>query len=165
MNRTRSVVEPQAPTEGLNESATHGVLAGYPVVGVKVTLHSGSHSELDSNRLAFKVAASLGFKEGCRKADPVILEPVMAVEVWTPEDYLGDVMGDLNRRRGTVLGIGDQVGGAKTVQASVPLAKLFNYTLSLRSMTQGRATCTMEFDAYQEAPRSVAEAISAERKK
>ena len=154
-----------AVEKGINEAVTQGVLAGYPVVDVKVTLHFGSYHDVDSNELAFKMAAIFGFKEGCRKAGPVILEPMMAVEVETPEDYAGNVMGDLASRRGMVQGMEDMVGGGKTIKAEVPLSEMFGYSTTLRSMSQGRATYTMEFKHYSEAPRNVAEAIVAARSK
>jgi len=154
-----------AVEKGFNEAVTQGVLAGYPVVDVKVTLHFGSYHDVDSNELAFKMAAIFGFKEGCRKANPVILEPMMAVEVETPEDYAGTVMGDLSSRRGMVQGMDDMVGGGKAIKAEVPLSEMFGYSTSLRSATQGRATYTMEFKHYSEAPRNVSEAIMAARAK
>jgi elongation factor G len=154
-----------AVEKGINEAVTQGVLAGYPVVDVKVTLHFGSYHDVDSNELAFKMAAIFGFKEGCRKANPVILEPMMAVEVETPEDYAGTVMGDLSSRRGMVQGMDDMVGGGKAIKAEVPLSEMFGYATSLRSATQGRATYTMEFKHYSEAPRNVSEAIMASRAK
>jgi elongation factor G len=154
-----------AVEKGINEALGQGVLAGYPVVDVKVTLHFGSYHDVDSNELAFKMAAIFGFKEGCRKAQPVILEPMMAVEVETPEDYAGTVMGDLSSRRGMVQGMEDMVGGGKAIKAEVPLSEMFGYSTSLRSATQGRATYTMEFKHYSEAPRNVAEAIVAARSK
>ncbi len=154
-----------AVEKGINEALGQGVLAGYPVVDVKVTLHFGSYHDVDSNELAFKMAAIFGFKEGCRKAQPVILEPMMAVEVETPEDYAGTVMGDLSSRRGMVQGMDDMVGGGKAIKAEVPLSEMFGYSTSLRSATQGRATYTMEFKHYAEAPRNVAEAIVAARAK
>jgi len=154
-----------AVEKGVQEALTTGVLAGYPVVDVKVTLHFGSYHDVDSNELAFKMAAIFGFKEGCKKAQPVILEPMMAVEVETPEDYAGTVMGDLSSRRGMVQGMEDMVGGGKAIKAEVPLSEMFGYSTSLRSATQGRATYTMEFKHYSEAPRNVAEAIMAARAK
>ncbi|TFY96146.1 elongation factor G [Ramlibacter humi] len=154
-----------AVEKGINEAVTQGVLAGYPVVDVKVTLHFGSYHDVDSNELAFKMAAIFGFKEGAKKASPVILEPMMAVEVETPEDYAGSVMGDLSSRRGMVQGMEDMVGGGKAIKAEVPLSEMFGYSTSLRSMSQGRATYTMEFKHYAEAPRNVAESIVAERSK
>jgi elongation factor G len=154
-----------AVEKGIQEALGQGVLAGYPVVDVKVTLHFGSYHDVDSNELAFKMAAIFGFKEGCRKANPVILEPMMAVEVETPEDYAGNVMGDLSSRRGMVQGMDDMVGGGKAIKAEVPLSEMFGYSTTLRSMSQGRATYTMEFKHYAEAPRNVAEAIVASRAK
>ncbi|NCP40569.1 MAG: elongation factor G [Rhodoferax sp.] len=154
-----------AVEKGVYEAVTQGVLAGYPVVDVKVTLHFGSYHDVDSNELAFKMAAIFGFKEGCRKAGPVILEPMMAVEVETPEDYAGNVMGDLSSRRGMVQGMEDMVGGGKAIKAEVPLSEMFGYSTTLRSMSQGRATYTMEFKHYTEAPRNVSEAIMAARAK
>ena len=142
-----------------------GVLAGFPVVDVKVTLFDGSFHEVDSNENAFKMAASIGFKDGCRKASPVILEPMMAVEVETPEDYAGNVMGDLSSRRGMVQGMDDMPGGGKAIKAEVPLSEMFGYSTTLRSMSQGRATYTMEFKHYAEAPKNVADAIVAARAK
>jgi len=154
-----------AVEKGIQEALGQGVLAGYPVVDVKVTLHFGSYHDVDSNELAFKMAAIFGFKEGCRKANPVILEPMMAVEVETPEDYAGNVMGDLSSRRGMVQGMDDMVGGGKAIKAEVPLSEMFGYSTTSRSMSQGRATYTMEFKHYAEAPRNVAEAIVASRAK
>ena len=154
-----------AVEKGINEAVTQGVLAGYPVVDVKVTLHFGSYHDVDSNELAFKMAAIFGFKEGCRKAGPVILEPMMAVEVETPEDYAGNVMGDLSSRRGMVQGMEDIPGGGKAIRAEVPLSEMFGYSTTLRSATQGRATYSMEFKHYSEAPRNVSEAIMAARAK
>lgn len=154
-----------AVEKGINEAVTQGVLAGYPVVDVKVTLHFGSYHDVDSNELAFKMAAIFGFKEGAKKAQPVILEPMMAVEVETPEDYAGNVMGDLSSRRGMVQGMDDMPGGGKVIKAEVPLAEMFGYSTTLRSMSQGRATYTMEFKHYSEAPKNVAESIIAARAK
>jgi len=154
-----------AVEKGVIEALNQGVLANYPVVDVKVTLHFGSYHDVDSNEMAFKMAAIFGFKEGCRKASPVILEPMMAVEVETPEDYAGNVMGDLSSRRGMVQGMDDMVGGGKAIKAEVPLSEMFGYSTTLRSMSQGRATYTMEFKHYAEAPRNVAEAIVAARAK
>jgi elongation factor G len=148
-----------AVEKGLRETLPAGVLAGYPVVDVKVTLHYGSYHEVDSNENAFKMAASMGFKEGMRRASPVLLEPMMAVEVETPEDYSGTVMGDLSSRRGQIQGMDDMVGGGKIIKAEVPLSEMFGYSTSLRSATQGRATYTMEFKHYSEAPKNVAESI------
>ena len=154
-----------AVEKGVIEALNSGVLAGYPVVDVKVTLHFGSYHDVDSSEQAFKMAAIFGFKEGCRKANPVILEPMMAVEVETPEDYAGNIMGDLSSKRGMVQGMDDMVGGGKSIKAEVPLSEMFGYATSLRSMTQGRATYTMEFKHYAEAPRNVSEAIIAARAK
>ncbi len=149
-----------AVEKGLRETLPAGVLAGYPIVDVKVTLHFGSYHDVDSNENAFKMAASMGFKDGMRKASPVLLEPMMAVEVETPEDYAGTVMGDLSSRRGMVQGMDDiSGGGGKVIKAEVPLSEMFGYSTSLRSATQGRATYTMEFKHYTEAPKHVSEAI------
>ena len=149
-----------AVEKGLRETLPAGVLAGYPIVDVKVTLHFGSYHDVDSNENAFKMAASMGFKDGMRKATPVLLEPMMAVEVETPEDYAGTVMGDLSSRRGMVQGMDDiSGGGGKVIKAEVPLSEMFGYSTSLRSATQGRATYTMEFKHYTEAPKHVSEAI------
>ncbi|MDE3207221.1 MAG: elongation factor G, partial [Pseudomonadota bacterium] len=147
-----------AVQKGLEETLPNGVLAGFPVVDVKVTLFDGSYHDVDSNENAFKMAASIAFKDGMRKADPVLLEPMMAVEVETPEDYMGDVMGDLSSRRGMIQGMDDTPSG-KVIKAEVPLAEMFGYSTSLRSATQGRATYTMEFKHYVEAPRNVADAV------
>ncbi|MBN9231643.1 MAG: elongation factor G [Legionella sp.] len=147
-----------AVDKGIQEQMQNGVIAGYPVVDVKVTLFDGSYHEVDSSEMAFKIAGSMGFKQGALKAKPVLLEPIMSVEVVTPEDYMGDVMGDLNRRRGLVQGMEDSPAG-KIVRAEVPLAEMFGYSTDLRSATQGRATYTMEFSKYSEAPNNIAEAI------
>ena len=147
-----------AVEKGLRETLPNGVLAGFPVVDVKVTLFDGSYHDVDSNENAFKMAASFAFKDGMRKASPVLLEPMMAVEVETPEDYMGDVMGDLSSRRGMIQGMDDTLSG-KVVTAEVPLAEMFGYSTTLRSMSQGRATYSMEFKHYSEAPKNVAEAI------
>ena len=147
-----------AVEKGLKEAINSGVLAGFPVVDVKVTLFDGSYHEVDSSEQAFKMAAILGFKDGMRKATPTLLEPMMAVEVETPEDYMGDVMGDLNRRRGIIQGMDDLPVG-KSIRAEVPLAEMFGYSTDVRSMSQGRATYTMEFKHYTEAPRNVAETV------
>ncbi|MGH8694769.1 MAG: elongation factor G, partial [Burkholderiales bacterium] len=144
--------------KGIQEATKNGVLAGYPVVDVKVTVFDGSYHDVDSNEMAFKIAGSMGFKEGVRRADPVLLEPIMGLEVETPEDYMGDVMGDLNRRRGVIMGMED-VGGVKAIKAEVPLAEMFQYSTTLRSMSQGRATYTMEFKKYAEVPASVSAAL------
>jgi len=149
-----------AVEKGVRETLPSGVLAGYPVVDVKVTLFFGSYHDVDSNENAFRMAASMAFKDGCRKASPVLLEPMMAVEVETPEDYAGTVMGDLSSRRGMVQGM-DEIagGGGKIIKAEVPLSEMFGYSTSLRSATQGRASYTMEFKHYAEAPKNVTEAI------
>ena len=154
-----------AVQKGVEEALNAGVLAGYPVVDVKVALTFGSYHDVDSSEQAFKMAAIFGFKEGCKKANPVILEPMMAVEVETPEEYAGTVMGDLSSKRGMVQGMDDLVGGGKAIKAEVPLSEMFGYSTSLRSMTQGRANYTMEFKQYAEAPRNVSEAIIAARAK
>ena len=149
-----------AVNKGVEETLKAGVLAGYPVVDVKVTLHFGSYHEVDSNENAFKMAASMGFKDGMRAASPALLEPIMAVEVETPEEKMGDVMGDLSSRRGVIQGMDDIAGGGgKAIKAEVPLAEMFGYSTTLRSLTQGRATYTMEFKHYAEAPKNVAEAV------
>ena len=154
-----------AVEKGIRDTLPSGVLAGYPVVDVKVTLFFGSYHDVDSNENAFKMAGSMAFKEGMRRASPVLLEPMMAVEVETPEDYAGTVMGDLSSRRGMVQGMDDIVGGGKIIKAEVPLSEMFGYATQLRSMTQGRATYTMEFKQYAEAPKNVAEAIISARTK
>ena len=148
-----------AVEKGLVDTLPNGVLAGFPVVDVKVTLFDGSYHDVDSNENAFKMAASMAFKDAMRRASPVLLEPMMAVEVETPEDYMGNVMGDLSGRRGIVHGMEDQVGGIKLVKAEVPLAEMFGYSTQLRSLSQGRATYSMEFKHYSEAPKNVAEAV------
>jgi len=154
-----------AVQKGVEDTLRSGVVAGYPVVDVKVTLHFGSYHEVDSNENAFKIAASMAFKEGMRKANPVLLEPIMKVEVETPEENMGDVMGDLSSRRGMIQGMDDLMGGGKAIRANVPLSEMFGYSTSLRSLTSGRATYVMEFDHYAEAPRNVAEAVIAEKTK
>ncbi len=151
-----------AVEKGCAEAMQTGVLAGYPIEDVDVTLYDGSYHDVDSSEMAFKLAASMGFKAGCREADPAILEPLMKVEVEVPEDYMGDVIGDLNRRRGQVNSMGDRSGN-KIVDAFVPLAEMFGYSTDLRSATQGRATYSMEFDHYEEVPRNVAEEIIKKR--
>lgn len=147
-----------AVDKGIKEATSNGILAGYPVVDVKVTLFDGSYHDVDSNEMAFKIAGSMAFKEAMAKAKPVILEPIMKVEVVTPEDYYGDIVGDLNRRRGQIIGMEDSISG-KVVTAEVPLAEMFQYSTSMRSMSQGRATYTMEFAKYMEVPGNVAGAI------
>ena len=150
--------------KGIRDTLPNGVVAGFPVVDVRIRLVFGSYHDVDSSQLAFELAASQAFKEGMRKASPVLLEPIMAVEVETPEDYMGDVMGDLNRRRGIVLGMDDDGIGGKKVRAEVPLAEMFGYSTDLRSATQGRATYSMEFAKYAEAPANVAAEVTASRK-
>jgi elongation factor G len=147
-----------AVDKGLKETITAGVLAGYPIEDVKVTLYDGSFHDVDSNENAFKMAASFAFKDGCKKADPIILEPMMFVEVETPEEYMGDVMGDLSSRRGIVQGMEDNAG-IKVIRCEVPLAEMFGYSTVVRSLSQGRATYSMEFKHYAEAPRNVADAV------
>jgi elongation factor G len=147
-----------AVDKGVQEQMENGVLAGFPLVDVRVTLYDGSYHDVDSNEMAFKLAGSLAMREGAQAADAVLLEPIMKVEVVTPEDYMGDVMGDLNRRRGIVAGMEESVSG-KIIRASVPLAEMFGYATDLRSATQGRATYSMEFEKYDEAPKSVADSV------
>ena len=147
-----------AVDKGIQEQMQNGVLAGYPIEDVKVTLYDGSYHDVDSSEMAFKIAGSMGFREGALKANPVILEPMMKVEVVTPEEYMGDVMGDLNRRRGIVGGMEDTPAG-KNIRAEVPLSEMFGYATALRSATQGRATYSMEFEKYAEAPQNIAEAV------
>jgi elongation factor G len=144
--------------KGIQEAVNTGVIAGYPVVDVKVTVFDGSYHDVDSNEMAFKIAGSMGFKEGFRKAKPVLLEPIMKVEVVTPEDYSGDVIGDLNRRRGQILGMEESPSG-KVITADVPLSEMFGYATTVRSMSQGRATFTMEFTKYVEVPPNIADGI------
>ena len=152
-----------AVDKGIQEAMDNGVLAGFPVVDIKVTLIDGSYHEVDSSEMAFKIAGSMGFKEGCAKASPVLLEPIMSVEVVVPEEYMGDVIGDLNSRRGRIMGM-ESRAGAQVVGAMVPLAQMFGYATDLRSATQGRATYTMTFDHYEQVPKSVAEEIVAKVK-
>ena len=154
-----------AVEKGIIDTLPAGILAGYPVVDVKATLFFGSYHDVDSNENAFKMAGSMAFKDGMRMASPVLLEPMMSVEVETPEDYAGPVMGDLSSRRGMVQGMEDMAGGGKAIRAEVPLAEMFGYSTTLRSLSQGRATYTMEFKQYAEAPRNVSEAIIAARTK
>jgi elongation factor G len=151
-----------AVDKGVQEAMQGGVLAGYPMEDVKVTLYDGSYHDVDSNEMAFKLAASMGFKAACRIAKPSILEPMMKVEVETPEENMGDVIGDLNRRRGQVNAMGDRAG-SKIVDAFVPLSEMFGYSTDLRSATQGRATYSMEFDHYAEVPKAVSEEIQKKR--
>jgi elongation factor G len=148
-----------AVRKGVVDTLPNGVLAGFPVVDVKVTLFDGSYHEVDSNENAFKMAGSIALKEGLRRASPTLLEPLMAVEVETPDDFMGNVVGDLSSRRGVIQGMEELVGGGKAVRAEVPLAEMFGYSTTLRSLSQGRATYSMEFKHYAEAPKSIAEAI------
>ena len=148
-----------AVAKGLQEQMSNGVLAGYPLINVRATLHDGSFHEVDSSEMAFKIAGAMAMREGALRARPVLLEPIMAVEVVTPEDYMGDVVGDLNRRRGMIEGMDENPAG-KIVRASVPLAEMFGYSTDLRSATQGRATFTMEFARYAEVPNNIAEGIA-----
>jgi elongation factor G len=147
-----------AVEKGIKEALETGVMAGYPVVDTKVTLFDGSYHDVDSDEISFRMAAIFGFKNGFRQAKPIILEPIMKVEVVTPEDYMGDVIGDLNRRRGHIQGMEDTPAG-KTVTAEVPLSEMFGYATTVRSMSQGRATFTMEFAKYMEVPSHIADGI------
>jgi elongation factor G len=147
-----------AVDKGIKEACETGVIAGYPVVDVKITAFDGSYHDVDSNEMAFKIAGSIGFKDGFRKAKPVILEPIMKVEVVTPEEYSGDVIGDLNRRRGQITGM-DETPSGKAITADVPLSEMFGYATQVRSMSQGRATFTMEFGKYVEVPPNIADSI------
>ena len=149
-----------AVEKGVKEALDAGVLAGYPVVDVKVALYDGSYHEVDSSEMAFKIAASICFKDACRKASPVILEPIMAVEVVVPEDFMGDVIGNLSGRRGKIQGM-EPRGGAQVINAEVPLKEMFGYATELRSMTQGRATYTMQFAHYEPVPAAISEEITA----
>jgi elongation factor G len=144
--------------KGVQEQMENGVVAGYPVVDCRVTLYDGSYHDVDSSEMAFKIAGSMAFKEGALNADPVLLEPIMKVEVVTPEDYMGDVMGDLNRRRGLPQGMDDSPSG-KIIRAEVPLAEMFGYSTDMRSMSQGRAVYSMEFEKYAVVPKNVADVI------
>lgn len=153
-----------AVDEGIREAMNQGVVAGYPVINVKATLFDGSFHEVDSSEIAFKIAGSMAFRDAMKKADPVLLEPIMHVEVDTPEEYMGDVMGDLNRRRGRILGM-EKKGNTQTIKAEVPLAEMFGYATDLRSLTQGRATFVMTFERYEEVPRHIAEQIAGQRNK
>lgn len=148
-----------AVDKGIQEQMQNGVIAGYPVIDVKVTLFDGSYHDVDSSEMAFKIAGSVAFKEGALKANPVLLEPIMKVEIETPEEYMGDVIGDVNRRRGMVVGMEDNPSGSKMIKAEIPLAEMFGYATDLRSITQGRATYAMEFKKYAETPKSIAEAV------
>jgi elongation factor G len=147
-----------AVDKGVQEQLESGVISGFPVVDVKVTLYDGSYHDVDSSEMAFKIAGSMGFRQGALKADPVLLEPIMKVEVVTPEDYMGDVMGDLNRRRGLPQGMDDSPSG-KVIRAEIPLAEMFGYATDLRSMSQGRAVYSMEFLKYKEVPDNVADVV------
>jgi elongation factor G len=148
-----------AVDKGIQEQMQNGVLAGYQVLDVKVTLFDGSFHDVDSSEMAFKIAGSMGFKKGAMEAKPVLLEPTMKVEITTPEDWMGDVVGDINRRRGMIEGMDDGLAGIKIVHAKVPLSEMFGYATDLRSATQGRASYSMEFFNYSEAPKNVAQAI------
>lgn len=148
-----------AVDKGCFESMNQGVIAGFPMLDIKVTLIDGSYHDVDSNEVAFKVAASMGFRQGALDASPVLLEPMMKVEVTTPEDWMGDVVGDLNRRRGMIDGMEDGVAGIKLVFAKVPLSEMFGYATALRSATQGRASYSMEFFEYSEAPKNISDAV------
>jgi elongation factor G len=147
-----------AVDKGVQEQLKCGVLAGYPMLDVKVSIFDGSYHDVDSNEMAFKIAGSMCFREAARNADPVLLEPIMKVEIATPEDYMGDVVGDINRRRGIILGMQDTPSG-KTLSCEVPLSEMFGYSTDLRSATQGRATYSMQFEKYNETPSHIAEAI------
>ena len=147
-----------AVDKGVREQMQNGVISGYPVVDCKVTLYDGSYHDVDSSEMAFKIAGSMGFRDGAQNADPVLLEPIMKVEVVTPEDYMGDVMGDLNRRRGLPQGMDDSPSG-KIIRAEVPLAEMFGYATDLRSMSQGRAVYSMEFEKYAAVPQNVADTV------
>jgi elongation factor G len=149
-----------AVDQGIQSSLDAGVLAGYPVVDVRATLTDGSEHAVDSSEMAFKIAGSMAFKEAARKASPVLLEPIMHVEVVTPDDYMGDVFGDLNSRRGRVEG-SDQRGNSMVIRAQVPLSEMFGYATDLRSRTQGRATYSMQFHSYQQVPKAIADEIVA----
>ncbi len=147
-----------AVQKGVEDALSNGVLGGYPMVDLKVTLYDGSYHDVDSNEIAFKIAGSMGFRNGAIEANPTLLEPIMKVEVVTPEEYMGDVMGDLNRRRGVVVGMDEQPGG-KVIRAQVPLAEMFGYSTDLRSATQGRAVYSMEFKSYEVPPQAVVDAV------
>jgi elongation factor G len=144
--------------QGIREALQHGVLAGFPMVGVGVSLYDGSYHDVDSSEMAFKVAGSMAFKDAAGRADPVLLEPLMEVEAVTPEEYMGDVIGDLNARRGKITSL-EQRSGSRVIRAFVPLAEMFGYATQLRSMTQGRATYTMQFDHYDEVPKNIADEV------
>ncbi len=154
-----------APTEkGIREALTRGVVAGYPLVDIKAKLHDGSFHDVDSSEMAFQIAGSMALQDAVKKADPVLLEPIMSVEVVTPEEFLGDVMGDLNSKRGRIEANTER-GNAKVITAKVPLSSMFGYATQLRSMSQGRASYTMEFSRYEEVPRNVADEVIAGRSK
>jgi elongation factor G len=153
-----------AVQKGVQEAMEKGVLAGYPMVDVKVTLFDGSYHEVDSSEMAFKIAGSMGFKEGARRANPILLEPLMSIEIITPEEFTGQVMGDLNSRRGKTTKV-EYRKGTNVIAGAVPLANMFGYATDLRSMTQGRATFTLQFSRYSPVPRSVSEEILAEIKR
>jgi elongation factor G len=153
-----------AVEKGVRESLEHGVLAGYPVVNIKATLFDGSYHDVDSNEMAFKIAASIAFKKGMEEAKPILLEPIVKVEVKIPEDYMGDVMGDMNKRRGRILGMEQQADGSQKIIAEAPHAEMFEYAIDLRAMTQARGSFTMEFVRYEEVPQMIAEKIIAEAK-
>jgi len=148
--------------KGIQEAMTRGVVAGYPMVDIKVELYDGSYHDVDSNEMAFKIAGSMCFQKGAKQAGPVLLEPIMAVEVVTPEEHFGDVMGNLSSRRGQIRQTGDR-GMAKTIQAFVPLAEMFGYATDLRSMTQGRASYSMEMDHYDKVPNNISDEIKKQR--
>ena len=148
---------------GIEEASKSGILAGFPVLGIKATVYDGSYHEVDSNEMAFKIAGSMAFKEAMQKAGPILLEPIMKVEVTMPEDYMGDVIGDINSRRGRIEGM-DDVGGGKIVRAMVPLSEMFGYSTDLRSRTQGRGNYSMFFEKYEPVPKSVQEKIISEHK-
>ena len=154
-----------AVRKGVEEAMANGVIAGYPVVDVKVEIYDGSYHEVDSNEMAFSIAGSMGFQEGVKKASPTLLEPVMKVVVVTPESFMGDVIGDLNSKRGRIESMEDLAGGIKEITAFVPLGEMFGYTTNLRSMTQGRASSSMELDHYADVPPNVATAIIAKNTK
>jgi elongation factor G len=149
-----------AVDKGIQEALNNGVMAGYPMVDIRATLYDGSYHDVDSNEMAFKIAGSMGFRNAAEQARPVLLEPMMKVEVVTPEDYMGDIVGDLNRRRGKVMGMNDR-GNAKVIDAEVPLSEMFGYATNLRSMSQGRANYTMQFEHYEEVPNNIAQEIVA----
>ena len=147
---------------GVKEAMENGVVAGYPMVDIKVTVYDGSYHEVDSSEMAFKVAGSLAFKDAMKKADPALLEPIMKVEVTMPEEYMGDVIGSLNAKRGQIEGM-DDIGGGKIVRAFVPLAEMFGYSTELRSSTQGRGNYSMFFEKYQQCPKNVQEKVLANK--